>query len=237
MPEGEQTPGAAASGTTTARPTGDAAVSLALASHHRNPVKIAKVMQREIDRLTALVERGATPAGAVVLTGDQAKAWTAYQALGKPEDLSALKGERDTLKTTLAERDASEKRLSAADSAAEALGWNSKATRRLVADQKLTLEMRETEVDDGKGQKVKKPMPFVLSGEGATAKAEPLADVITKEHDVYLPALTASATPTTPQPSPASRYPVTPPAPTNGGNGQGDKERASELRSTGNYAF
>jgi hypothetical protein len=62
-----------------------------------------------------------------------------------------------------------------------------------------------------KGQKVKKSLPHVITGEGATAKAEPLDVLMQRDHDLLMPALTTATTATTTTRTPA-RDPL-PPAP------------------------
>jgi hypothetical protein len=115
------------------------------------------------------------PDGARVLQKDEASEYDKFKALGfKPEDIPAIVTERDSLKVGQTSRDA-----------AEALGWKFKPLQQLLADKKLNIEMRETEVEeekDGKKEKVKKLMPFVIEGAGKDSKAirldefEPLKD-------------------------------------------------------------
>lgn len=182
-----------AGGNAGARPSGEAAVSLALAANNRNPVRIAKNMQKEIDRLRGLLDQQ-LPHGAVVLKGDEAKAWAAYQALGKPEDLAKVVSERDTLATKLADADARTARHAAVEQGAAALGWNLTALRAVADDKQLTLSMREVEVDDGKGAKVKKSLPHVVRKDDKGAESYELLDaVVQRDHAAYLPMLTAAS--------------------------------------------
>lgn len=174
------------------RPRGERAVSLALHAHNRNPVKIAKALQGEIDRLRGLLDQRAIPDGAVLLKGDEAKAYTAYVALGKPEDLAKKLEKVTQLEQTVADREARDKREALARDAAKALGWNESVLTDFVGDKKLTIEMRSVEVDDGKGGRTIKSLPHSIEGEGANQKAVLLDAVVKDRFAGYLPALTSA---------------------------------------------
>lgn len=168
-------------------------VSVVLAEQNRNPVKIAKILTARIRELEQQLTR-AVPAGAVVLTGDKAKAWETYQALGTPDEVRAKIATVDELSATIAQRDATDARQKLGKAAAKALGWNEDVTTDFIGTKNLTVEMRDVEVEEN-GATVTRPKPFLVSGEGASAKAEPLDAAITRDFAGYLPALRATSAP------------------------------------------
>lgn len=131
------------------------------------------------------------PEGAVVLSKDDAKLFEDFKALGKkPADITKLLKDGETAATELASR----KLGDVAADAAKALGWNGvDVLKDQISSRNLRVEMRETEVDDGKGGKTKKPVPFVITGEGAASKAEELTTYVNTNLKGYLPALQGSA--------------------------------------------
>lgn len=126
--------------------------------------------------------------GTMVLTAEQAKDWTAYQELGKPEDLKAKVEKVSTLEADLAKRD----REAAIASAAEAAGYKASVLAKLPGTEALKFELREEEVD---GEK--KKIAYVTgSGDGATPQK--LSDYAEREWADFVPALTAEAAASTP---------------------------------------
>lgn len=87
-------------------------------------------MLANANRRVAELESRATPDGAVVLTGDDAAAWTRLQALGPADAVVAAVTERDTLKAQAAQRERAAKVM--AD--AEAAGYAPRIVERLSRD-------------------------------------------------------------------------------------------------------
>jgi hypothetical protein len=142
-------------------------------------------LERENEELSSKIPDSA----AVVLSGDDAKAWPAFKALGVTAEKAkdALK-ERDELKAQLKERDA--KDLIA--QAAELVGYNAKVLTDQVALRKLHLELKDvTEKIDGKD--VVKKVPHVRPQADEKAALEPLTTYAERELAEYLPLLTAHA--------------------------------------------
>jgi hypothetical protein len=79
---------------------------------------------------------------AVVLSGDDARAWDEYKALGKAGDLKAALGERDRF------RDEADglRRAEVYKQAAEAHGYKAPVLSRLASQEKLQIEIREEKV-------------------------------------------------------------------------------------------
>lgn len=116
-----------------------------------------------------------TPEGAVILTGDDAKAWQAYRDLGKPEDLKATRDERDTLKADGAKR-------AKADLHQQIAGdtFNVKVLSTLLDSNNVTVELREEKL----GQK-DIVTPYVKDG----GKDVKLLDYAKKHWAEFLPSL------------------------------------------------
>jgi hypothetical protein len=126
------------------------------------------------------------PEGAVVLTGDDAKAWPTLKELGKPDEVRAKleQGEKD--KAALAERD----RRDQVRSAAEAAGFKVSVLEKLPGAEGLTFEGKEETVRDAAGKETKAMVAYVTgSEEGATPKK--LADHAEAAWKDFLPALQA----------------------------------------------
>lgn len=144
-----------------------------------------RVLRTELDAAKQKV-----PEGAVVLAGEEAKAWEALKALGKtPKEISEALAERDTLAGKLAEHEARERSAKVAG----ILKWDPDLTPDFLKDKGLTaLELKEEEIDRGNGKTEKGLVPYVMRGEGKDAKQEKLADVVSREFPKYLTALTAT---------------------------------------------
>jgi hypothetical protein len=145
---------------------------------------------------------------AVVLTADQAKLWTAFQALGKPEEIKAnldklnrlteyeALGTVEELKTKTTQADADAKELSnlrrgetlrkAAGLAKYPAEVFTKLFNKLEPD--LKIEFESVTVD---GNTVERPV--VIITENGSSKKEPLADYLKANHAEILPALEAGA--------------------------------------------
>jgi hypothetical protein len=138
--------------------------------------------------------------GAVVLSADDAKAWEAYKALGKPDDL------KNSAK--LSQTDAADlarfRKAEVAEKAGEIAKFKPSLLGRLISADGLTLEFG-TEKKDGKD------VPIV-SVKGADGKLTPLADYAENHWGDALPALQAdSNTQVNSSPSPAPKSVGTPP--------------------------
>lgn len=119
--------------------------------------------------------RSRVPAdGAVVLTGDDAAAWTAYRELGDVPTIQTALTERQTL----AERVAATERRETVRSAAGVANYNEAALERLVNQDNLTLAV------DGEGDA---RTAVVVTDSART----PLADYVQQHAPEMLPALTA----------------------------------------------
>lgn len=171
-------------------------VADAVSAADRNPHRVAKTLLARIKDLEQRLE-AKVPAGAVVLSAEDAKLFESYKALGKPDEVKATLDKVPVLEGQIAARDTAEARRKAGKAAASALGWNEAVTVDLITDKGYTVELREVEVEekDAKGAvtKVKKSLPHVLTGEGTAAKADLLDAVIQRDHAGYLPALQATA--------------------------------------------
>jgi hypothetical protein len=122
----------------------------------------------------------AAPEGAIVLSADDAKAWEAYKAIGKPDDLTKAVTDRDAAQAEL-QKLRHEKTLTAA---AEAHGYRAAALGKLPSLAGKAIEMREVEIE---GAKV--PRAFVKDGDKETG----LTEYITAHDPELLPALSADA--------------------------------------------
>lgn len=119
------------------------------------------------------------PEGAKVLTADEAKAWEAYTALGKPEEVAKRAEEHVALKA----KDAERTRTDALKAAVAAEKWPETATGRLL-DSKLadgaTYSVAKEKVRGQDGRETESEVGYItLAGEGQ--KPMRLAD-FAKEH-------------------------------------------------------
>jgi len=121
--------------------------------------------------------------GSVVLTGEQAATWQAYQELGKPDELKQLQGSYTKL-----QRDA------IFQEAAAAHGYKAAVLGQLPGIGDYTIEVREQDKD---GKKVK--VAIAKNGEG---QERPLPDLLQEKWADFAPALVdkPAAPPTTPWP-------------------------------------
>jgi hypothetical protein len=147
-----------------------AAVTAVLAKHGADAQKALGYLlrdnqsyRRKLSELKAKVPAD----GAVVLTGDDLKRWTAYATLGNPEDLSAALADRDRFKAEADGFRTAELHKQVAD----AHGYKVPVLARLASQDQLTIEMRDTKVagtpakvavvmgQDDKGKPVETPLP------------------------------------------------------------------------------
>lgn len=135
----------------------------------------------ETDRVTTELRdaRKTVPDGGQVLTADDAKAFKAYQELGKPDDLKKTVEQKAELEAKVSR---SEWAKTAAD-AADAHEWKPEVLQKLPGAEKLRFEVKEETVD---GEKVK--VAYVTTDQqGATPQK--LADYAAANWKEFLPAL------------------------------------------------
>lgn len=171
----------------------------------RDALKLAeKAAGLEYDLRAVRQERDALkaaqpPEGSVVLSKADADRWTAYSALGKPDELQAALTDRDTARADLSGRD----RRDSIRTAAEAAGYKASVLEKLTPDG-ASYEVRETQVD-GKAAR----FAFLKLADGTE---KPLTEWATTEHADFLPALAAAPTmPTSPPPASWVPQPTAPP--------------------------
>jgi hypothetical protein len=134
-----------------------------------------KAYRQEINKLKAdlAAAQGKLPGeGAVILDGEQAAAWSAYQELGKPDELKQLRGEYTQLQ-----------RNQLFQQAAAAHGYKAAVLGQLPGVGELSIEVREVEQDGKKNQ-----VAFVKNGDG---QERPLPDYVKDTWSDFIPALTA----------------------------------------------
>lgn len=151
------------------------------------------------------------PEGAVVLGGDDARAWEEYKALGKAGDLKQALLERDRVKADLDGL----RRAEVHTQAAEIYGYEPKVLGRLIEQDKLTLEVKDEQVK-GKPARVALVKHRDDQGKDVTSK---LPDYAARAWPEFLAALTHKASgppPGTPLRAPAAG----PPPPTRGTTAQ-----------------
>lgn len=160
-------------------------------------------LETELDRVSAQL-----PAqGAVVLVGDEAKAWDVFKGLGKPEDVKkALVEELPALRSKVTGSETA----TAASEAAKLLGWNPDATIGAITDKGLVVSF--VDGTDAKGAAVK--VPHVRPANDDKAATVPLADWVKNKAAYLTPALTAtggtSTTQSTQSTSTPTPFPILP---------------------------
>lgn len=138
--------------------------------------------QREkIRDLERDLESNRVPEGGLALTADEAKAWAAYQELGKPEELQSGLKERDDLKEKVELHERKERVAEAASAAS----LNPEVLLKLPGSEKLRFEVKTEKVD---GEDV--PVAYVTEAEdGATPQK--LTDYVDETWPEFKPALQA----------------------------------------------
>lgn len=136
--------------------------------------------------------------GAVALPKEKADALAAYEALGTPEEIGALKEKAGTLEQEIAKRD----RQAARDAAAKALGIEGSDLASFAGADALTFEVREEEATEG-GKTVKKPVAYVTDAEG---KEHRLADYGKQTWGRPFEAVLSAPQPGAPAPQPGVPY-------------------------------
>jgi hypothetical protein len=149
------------------------------------------------------------PEGAVVLRGDEAKAWEEYRALGKAGDLKEALAERDRFK----DEASGLRRVEVHKQAAEVHGYKASVLSDLIERDRLPIEVREEKV----GTKTAR-VAYVKHADDKGKEVETkLPDYAEKHWSDYLPSLahTAAPPPGTPRrgttsgppPAPAGKVP------------------------------
>lgn len=160
----------------------------------RRAAELAKTNQTELVKMVVAAEvenrglkRNQVPKGARVLTKEEADAYDAYVALGKPDELKTKLDDGEKAATTLADRD----KADAVRTAAEASGYKQTVLGdRLKADGLTEVPtVREVERD---GKKVQ--VAYVKDAQGAEHE---LTEYAKKNWGDYLPALQVQASTTT----------------------------------------
>jgi hypothetical protein len=117
--------------------------------------------------------------GSVVLSKAEAEKWKLYQEFGKPEEIKAAIGERDTLKTEVATAN----REQSLRDVAEVEGWNFGVIKRLAGD--LAFEIIEGKDDKGNAKKYAN----VILKNGDRTETKPAVEYAEKEWKEFLPSL------------------------------------------------
>lgn len=181
------------------------------------------------------LESRVAPAGAVVLTGDDATRWAAFRDLGlAPDDVKAAVTERDTLRAQSAQRERAAKVM--AD--AEAAGYAPKLVERLSRDPDAAFEVVAVADVERDG----KPAGKVLQVRRAGTQDEPTdLDAYAATHFAeFAPALRATGAPTgtpaTPARPAAPAYPAAPLTTANGGTAPtSEQQRAAVAARVGAF--
>lgn len=154
----------------------------------RDAIKLAeKAAALEYDLKAVRAERDALQTrlpqeGSVVLTKADADRWSAYTALGKPDELQAALKDRDTARADLSGRD----RRDGIRSAAEVAGYKPSVLEKLTPDGAV-YEVREAQVE---GKAVRTAYLKLADG-----TERPVTDWATAEHADFLPALAVAPAP------------------------------------------
>lgn len=157
----------------------DAAFKLVQETHDLRAQK--REIRKELDALKAQMK------DAVILKGDDAKRWQAFEKLGLKPDEIAPAIERGKA----AETENSELKARDADRAvAESMGWKAGVWTDQRKLRNLAVEMRDVTVEEN-GQQVTKKVPHVRTAGDEKAPWEPLEKYAEAQLGDYLPALTA----------------------------------------------
>lgn len=135
-----------------------------------------------ITRLTnekATLEATALPAGHVAVPAADAQLINAYKPLGKPEEITAMRTERDDLKTKVAKS----QRLETLRSVAEVEGYDVEVLSELVTDEQ-SFEIKEVKKD---GKEIKQAN-IIVETDGKK-ESKPLAEFAQEKWAKFMPAL------------------------------------------------
>jgi hypothetical protein len=205
-------------GNTTPPADPTAAYQALLAKNNNDAGALASKLFDENQRLSGRNTelQGQVPkAGTVVLSGDQVKAWNAYQKLGDPKDVATLleTGQASTVELT------GIRTTEGLKAVAKSAGLNPDAFARLAKAEGLTPDAFEIVASkDAKGKDVSS---VVLKAKDDASKPTPIADLVANTWPEFTAALSPQVV------TPAKLTPGTPPGPNrpaptvNGGNGSG----------------
>jgi hypothetical protein len=126
-----------------------------------------------------------TPAGSLILLGNDVTAWNALKALGTPDEIKTKLGELAQLKTQEAQR----ARLEVRKEAAKSLGFHPLALDDRLTVSGLDVELRDEQQADGQTKKV----AYVRKNGDASATWEPLKQVAERDWKAHLSALRAAS--------------------------------------------
>lgn len=137
---------------------------------------------QQLKQKLADAEKTKAPDGAVILTGDDAKAWPEYQKLGKPTELA--KQIEDGKSATARAATLEQERVHG--EAAGLVGFKPSVLTRLATSEGFTVEVKEEHVD-GKAAKV----PYAKKTGDDKAQPVKLTEFAEQHLKDFLPALTA----------------------------------------------
>ena len=126
--------------------------------------------------------------GAIVLTGDDAKAWPQIKALNLTGEKLVERVKRaDELEQTVV----AEQRQKVREEAAKAQGWNATVLSPLLDQHKLDVDMRDVLVKDASGKESTQKVPYVRKSDDKNAAWEKLSDVVDRDPvlKAFIPAL------------------------------------------------
>lgn len=163
--------------------------------------------------------RGEEVDGLVMLKGDDAKRWQAFQSLQlEPAAITTALAEATALKqqnTALSQSLTEAKQERARDEAAAMMGYKPSVLAALEKSQGFRVEVRDAKNEKGETSRV----AYAVTGEKDKEEAKPLAEYAASALSDFLPALSPSGGTTAPAGSP---YPATPPKATGQGSKPGD---------------
>lgn len=192
---------------TPAEPQGDPAEGwkTLLAKMNNDATKVAEKLYDENRSLRVKLRdaRGkAKPDDGLVLSGDEAKAWSEYQAIGKAADLKQALTERDQLKAELG----GIRKAGLHKQAAEAHGYRATVLSRLLDQDALDLEVKE-EQQGGKPAQVAYVKHKDDQGKDVSTR---LPDYAQKHWAEFLPSLGNKETPAPSLGTPVRALPAAP---------------------------
>lgn len=161
---------------------GDANVALGVLAGENRDYRARHRRDKEtIDQLQGKLPKE----GSVVLTPEQAQEWTAFQALGKAAEVKDKLDKATNLEAQVQDY----QRAEVFRAASEAVGYNTTVLAERVKADGLHVEMRDAQVDDGKGGKVAKKLPHVRKADKADEQLVPLTEYADKNWAVWMPSL------------------------------------------------
>lgn len=157
---------------------------------NRNATKVvARLLEDNHEQREQIRELQAqvAPKGAVILTGDDAKAWEKIKALGKPEDIEKAVKEHPDLLKFKTERETTD----ATRNVARMMDYDPEVLVDVTNARGLEYEVRSETVKDTNGKEEKRQVPHVRVKGQANAKFEPLGEFAKRELKAYEASLPA----------------------------------------------